>query len=96
MNTYITYSIYTIYVYVYMQGCDASVLLDDTSSMEGEKGAAPNRNSVRGFEVIDAIKASLEKACPYTVSCADIISLASRDAVYLVYLYMTKYIYTIT
>nr|AIA57698.1 peroxidase [Colocasia esculenta] len=40
-------------------GCDGSLLLDDTSSFTGEKNAVPNRNSARGFEVIDRIKAQL-------------------------------------
>lgn len=66
------------------QGCDASVLLDDTDALKGEKNALPNKNSLRGFEVIDTIKANLEKACPSTVSCADILTLAAREAVYLV------------
>lgn len=63
------------------QGCDASVLLDDTSSFVGEKTAAPNNNSIRGFEVVDHIKAKLEKACPGVVSCADLLALAARDSV---------------
>ncbi|KAF7809801.1 Peroxidase 10 [Senna tora] len=64
-------------------GCDGSVLLDDSSTFKGEKNALPNRNSIRGFEVIDAIKSALEKACPSIVSCADILTLAAREAVYL-------------
>ncbi|RZC30615.1 peroxidase 10-like [Glycine soja] len=64
-------------------GCDASVLLDDTGTLKGEKNALPNKNSLRGFEVIDTIKAALEKACPSTVSCADILTLAARETVYL-------------
>ncbi|GLU13600.1 hypothetical protein SLE2022_302270 [Rubroshorea leprosula] len=67
----------------FVNGCDASVLLDDTSTTKGEKNALPNRNSARGFEVIDNIKANVEKACPSTVSCADILTLAARDAVFL-------------
>lgn len=67
-----------------LQGCDASILLDDTANFIGEKTAAPNLNSLRGFEVIDAIKADLEYVCPQTVSCADILAIAARDSVVLV------------
>ncbi|XP_010070503.2 peroxidase 10-like [Eucalyptus grandis] len=66
-----------------VNGCEGSVLLDDTSTIKGEKNAFANRNSARGFEVIDAIKANVEKACPAMVSCADILTLAAREAVYL-------------
>ncbi|AES79783.1 peroxidase family protein [Medicago truncatula] len=62
-------------------GCDASVLLDDTSSFIGEKTAGPNANSLRRFDVIDKIKSEIEKLCPNTVSCADILVVAARDSV---------------
>ncbi|KAK4405227.1 Peroxidase 10 [Sesamum angolense] len=65
------------------QGCDGSVLLDDTNTFKGEKNAFPNHNSIRGFEVIDSIKADVEKSCPSTVSCADVLALAAREAVVL-------------
>ncbi|KAL3693284.1 hypothetical protein R1sor_006935 [Riccia sorocarpa] len=65
----------------FVQGCDASVLLDDTSTFKGEKTAAPNANSLGGFNIIDSIKTSLEKSCPKTVSCADIVAIAARDGV---------------
>ena len=65
----------------FVNGCDASILLDDTANFTGEKNAGPNANSVRGYDVIDTIKAQVEAACKATVSCADIVALAARDSV---------------
>ncbi|KAL3693285.1 hypothetical protein R1sor_006936 [Riccia sorocarpa] len=67
----------------FVQGCDGSVLLDDTSTFKGEKTAVPNANSLGGFNIIDSIKATLERNCPRTVSCADIVATAARDGVVL-------------
>lgn len=60
------------------------MLLDDTPTMLGEKLSLANINSLRSYEVVDEVKETLEKVCPGIVSCADIIIMASRDAVFLV------------
>ncbi|KAJ0968792.1 hypothetical protein J5N97_021669 [Dioscorea zingiberensis] len=61
----------------FVQGCDGSILLDDAPSITSEKNAFQNVGSVRGFEVVDNIKAAVEKECPGIVSCADILAAAS-------------------
>ncbi|KAG2262778.1 hypothetical protein Bca52824_069857 [Brassica carinata] len=63
------------------KGCDASILLDDSGSIQSEKNAGPNANSARGFNVVDNIKTALENACPGVVSCSDILALASEASV---------------
>ncbi|KAK9948854.1 hypothetical protein M0R45_004413 [Rubus argutus] len=50
--------------------------------LRGRKNAFPNKDSARGYEVIDKIKSKLEEACPSTVSCTDILTLAATSAVY--------------
>nr|QBC35989.1 peroxidase POD4 [Gerbera jamesonii] len=65
----------------FVNGCDGSILLDDTTSFTGEKTAGPNLNSVRGFDVIDNIKSNVEKACPGVVSCADIVAISALESV---------------
>ncbi|EAZ38412.1 hypothetical protein OsJ_22790 [Oryza sativa Japonica Group] len=66
----------------FVQGCDASVLLDSTRANAAERDSDPNK-SLRGFDSVARVKAKLEAACPATVSCADLLALMARDAVVL-------------
>ncbi|XP_021762086.1 peroxidase 18-like [Chenopodium quinoa] len=61
----------------FVNGCDASVLVEG----DGTEKADPANKSLGGFEVIETAKRELELFCPGTVSCADILALAARDAV---------------
>ncbi|OEL38485.1 Peroxidase 1 [Dichanthelium oligosanthes] len=64
-----------------VRGCDASIMLI-SRNRTGEQDAAPSYG-LRGYDEIEQIKAKVEEECPMTVSCADIIAMAARDAVYL-------------
>ncbi|TVU04639.1 hypothetical protein EJB05_47765, partial [Eragrostis curvula] len=58
------------------EGCDASILL------EPELSTGPNQSLQKNaVDLIEAIRAQVHAACGPTVSCADIIALATRDAV---------------
>ncbi|XP_020096412.1 peroxidase 7 [Ananas comosus] len=59
-----------------IRGCDGSVLVNTTGSERYAKAS----KTLRGFDVIDDIKAELEDKCPKTVSCADILTAVARDA----------------
>ncbi|XP_021728029.1 peroxidase 57-like [Chenopodium quinoa] len=61
----------------FVHGCDASILINGLST---EKTAGPNL-SVRGYELIDAMKAIAEAQCPGVVSCADIIAIATKELI---------------
>ncbi|KAL8524365.1 hypothetical protein ACS0TY_014088 [Phlomoides rotata] len=66
----------------FVQGCDASVLLEGSASGPGEQTAPPNL-SLRGFRIIDDLRRRVHQKCGTVVSCSDILALAARDAVFL-------------
>ncbi|GLJ48835.1 hypothetical protein SUGI_1029950 [Cryptomeria japonica] len=66
----------------FVQGCDASVLLDGSASGPSEQDAPPNLTlRAQAFAIINDIKKRAESACKGTVSCSDILALAARDSV---------------
>ncbi|KAJ3687151.1 hypothetical protein LUZ61_016315 [Rhynchospora tenuis] len=66
----------------FVQGCDASVLLDGSASGPGEQQAPPNLTlRPAAFKAINEIRALIDKACGRLVSCADVVALAARDSV---------------
>ncbi|EFJ09446.1 hypothetical protein SELMODRAFT_129957 [Selaginella moellendorffii] len=62
----------------HVNGCDASILLAGASL---EQNAFPNINSVRGYDVVNNIKALIEAQCPRKVSCADELVLIAQQCV---------------
>ncbi|XP_078149126.1 cationic peroxidase SPC4-like [Carex rostrata] len=66
----------------FVQGCDASVLLDGSASGLSEKQAPPNLTlRPAAFKAINDIRALIDKVCGVVVSCADVVALAARDSV---------------
>lgn len=63
-----------------LNGCDASTLLSSTPFNKAERDADINL-SLPGdaFDVVVRAKTALDLACPNTVSCADILAVATRD-----------------
>ncbi|KAK1361297.1 Peroxidase [Heracleum sosnowskyi] len=68
----------------FVQGCDASVLLDGSASGPSEQDAPPNLSlRPKAFEIIENIRRQVHRRCGAIVSCADITALTARDAVVL-------------
>ncbi|KAA8546592.1 hypothetical protein F0562_002669 [Nyssa sinensis] len=68
----------------FVQGCDGSVLLDGSASGPSEQEATPNLTlRPEAFEIINDLRARVHKQCRRVVSCADITTIAAREAVYL-------------
>ncbi|XP_050139933.1 peroxidase A2-like [Malus sylvestris] len=61
----------------FVNGCDGSIMLDNTDGIESEKDAPPNQ-STDGYDVVDDIKTAVENVCPGVVSCSDILAIASQ------------------
>ncbi|KAM3299252.1 hypothetical protein ACQJBY_040640 [Aegilops geniculata] len=62
------------------QGCDASILLNNTAARETALG--PNLSiQPRAMQLIESIRARAHAVCGPVVSCADITLLATRDII---------------
>uniref|UniRef100_A0A7N0RAC8 Peroxidase n=1 Tax=Kalanchoe fedtschenkoi TaxID=63787 RepID=A0A7N0RAC8_KALFE len=69
----------------FVHGCDASVLVSSNAFNQAERDSDINL-SLPGdaFDLVTRVKTSLELQCPGVVSCADVLALATRDAVKMV------------
>ena len=57
-------------------------MLDSTTQNTAKKDALPNQTlQKKVFNMVDDIKAKVEKKCLGIVSCVDIVALAARDSV---------------
>ncbi|KAG0623512.1 hypothetical protein M758_3G179900 [Ceratodon purpureus] len=58
-------------------GCDGSIMIEGN----GREMSSDGNFGVKRLDIINSVKSDMEQMCPNTVSCADIIALAGRDAV---------------
>ncbi|MBA0746945.1 hypothetical protein Gogos_009417 [Gossypium gossypioides] len=63
-----------------VKSCDASLLLRRVKGMESEQ-ESDRSFGMRNFKYINTIKEAVEKECPMTVSCADIVALSATDGI---------------
>lgn len=69
----------------FVEGCDASVLIMSTPTNIAERDAEINLSLPGdGFDAVVRAKAAVEAKCPGIVSCADVLSIATRDLITLV------------
>ena len=67
---------------MYVQGCDASILISSTEENVAERDSEENESlRQEGFDAVANAKQAVDSVCPSIVSCADILALAARDAV---------------
>ncbi|KAE8099551.1 hypothetical protein FH972_017526 [Carpinus fangiana] len=64
-----------------VKSCDASVLLETVKGRIESEKESPRSFGMRNFKYVNTIKDAVEKECPLTVSCADIVSLSARDGI---------------
>ncbi|XVF38873.1 hypothetical protein REPUB_Repub20aG0139700 [Reevesia pubescens] len=64
-----------------VQGCDASILVDQGEGSVPTEMASAKNFGIRKRELISTVKSMVEAQCPQQVSCADILILAAREAV---------------
>ncbi|CAM8989212.1 unnamed protein product [Rhodiola kirilowii] len=63
-----------------VKSCDASLLLESFDGVQSEQ-ESDRSFGMRNFKYVHTIKAAIERACPSTVSCADIVALSARDGI---------------
>lgn len=67
------------------QGCDASILIASTDNNTAERDAEINLSLPGdGYDVFFRAKRAVELQCPGVVSCADVMTITTRDLVNLV------------
>lgn len=75
----------------FVEGCDASILIAPTAAGAAasaaptvERDMEENKNLPQeAFDTVELAKAAVESKCPGVVSCADVLALAARDAVFM-------------
>jgi peroxidase len=60
------------------------VLLETVKGRIESEKESPRSFGMRNFKYVNTIKDAVEKECPLTVSCADIVSLSARDGIVMV------------